>query len=298
MGTAVRVEIWQESPELARHASDAVFAEIRRIEQVMSPLIAGSELSQINQYSAQRPVVVSDELFQLLKTSKHISDISDGIFDISFSSVGYLYDFRAGKKPSEQQIEQLIDKIDYTAILLDDKNHSVSFKHDGMKLDLGGIAKGYAVDRGITILRSRGIEHAIVTAGGDSRVIGDHRGRDWMVGIQAPRNRSAVATAVPLSNAAISTSGDYERFFVEDGIRFHHIINPKTGDSARKLQSASVVGPEAVVTDALSTTVFILGIERGLALIEGLPEYEAILIDQHSKMHYSSGFQPAGSGNR
>ncbi|MBV1915768.1 MAG: FAD:protein FMN transferase [Pseudomonadales bacterium] len=298
MGTAVRVEIWQENPNLAKRASDAVFTEIRRIEEVMSPLIAGSELSQINQHSAQRPVVVSDELFQLLKTSKHISDISDGIFDISFSSVGYLYDFRAGKKPSEQQIEQLIDKIDYTAILLDDNTHSVSFKHNGVKLDLGGIAKGYAVDRGIAILRNQGIEHAIVTAGGDSRVLGDHRGRDWMVGIQAPRNRSALATAVPLSNAAISTSGDYERFFIEDGIRFHHIINPKTGDSARKLQSASVIGPEGVMTDALSTTVFILGIERGLAFIEGLPEYEAILIDQHSKMHYSSGFMPAGSGNR
>ena len=261
----------------------------------MSPLITGSELSQINQYAAQRPVTISDELFQLLKISKHISDISGGIFDISFSSVGYLYDFRAGKKPTEQQIERLVSKIGYTAILLDDTTHTVSFAHDGMKLDLGGIAKGYAVDRGVAILRDQGIKHAIVTAGGDSRVIGDHRGRDWMVGIQSPRNRSAVATAVPLSDAAISTSGDYERFFIDDGIRFHHIINPKTGDSARKLQSASVIGPEATITDALSTTVFILGRERGLALIEGIAGYEAILIDPQSKLHYSSGFMPAGS---
>jgi thiamine biosynthesis lipoprotein len=263
----------------------------------MSPLIVSSELSQINILAAKHPVQISDELYQLLKVSKQISKISDGVFDVSFSSLGYLYDFRSGKKPSDQQIKKLVGKIDYQAIFLDDKTRSVSFGHSGMKIDLGGIAKGYAVDRGIEILRSQGIQHAIVTAGGDSRVLGNHRNRDWMVGIQAPRNRSAVATAVPLSDAAISTSGDYERFFIESGIRFHHIIDPKTGDSAREVQSASVIGPEATMTDALSTTVFILGIKKGMELIEGLPDYDAILIDQQSKLHFTSGLKAIDGSN-
>ena len=295
MGTSIKVEIWHEEQKQAIRASDEVFDEMRRIEGLMSPLIVGSELSKINLLAATRPVQLSVELYQLLQISKQISDISGGIFDVSFSSVGYLYDFRQGKRPTDQQIGQLVSKIDYRAIILNNKTRTVSFGHTGMKLDLGGIAKGYAVDRGIEILKGNGVQHAIVTAGGDSRVLGDHRGRDWMVGIQAPRNRTTVATAVPLSDAAISTSGDYERFFIDKGIRFHHIINPKTGDSARALQSASVIGPEATMTDALSTTVFILGVKRGLALIESLKGYDAILIDQHSKLHFSSGLQSAFS---
>ena len=261
----------------------------------MSPLISSSELSKINTIGANQPVVITHELFQLLKISKHISEISGGVFDVSFSSVGYLYDFRAKIKPTEQQIKQLINKVDYRAIVMNEPAHTVSFTHSGMKLDLGGIAKGYAVDQAIELLSSHGVAHAIVTAGGDSRVLGDHRGRDWIVGIQAPRNRSATATAVPLSNTAISTSGDYERFFIDNGVRFHHIINPKTGDSARAVQSASVIGPQATITDALSTTVFILGVERGIALIETLEGYDAILIDQQAKLYFSSGLMPASA---
>lgn len=293
MGTSIKTQIWHEDAEQAARASNNVFAEMKRIEAVMSPHIPDSELSNINLLAASAPVQVSMELYQLLKISKHISKISNGVFDISFSSLGYLYDYREGKKPTQQQIERLVGKIDYRAIILNEKNLTVSLKHSGMRLDLGGIAKGYAVDRGIEILRNQGIQHAIVTAGGDSRVLGDRRGRDWMVGIQAPRNRTAIATAVPLADAAISTSGDYERFFVEEGVRFHHIINPKTGDSARAVQSASVIGPEATMTDALSTTVFILGVKKGIDLIETVEGYEAILIDPHSKLHFSSGLQAA-----
>ena len=293
MGTTIRVELWHADPRQALEASNQVFAEMRRIDRLMSPFKTDSELSAINVSTSKEPVKVSSELFQLIKTSKRISDMSGGIFDISFSSVGYLYDYRAGKKPTDLQIKRLVGSINYRAIKLDETNSSISLEHGGMKLDLGGIGKGYAVDRSIEILRNLHIQHAIVTAGGDSRVLGDHRGRDWVVGIQAPRNRSVVATAIPLTDAAISTSGDYERFFIEDGVRFHHIINPKTGDSARLVQSASVIGPESTIADALSTTVFILGVKRGIELIETLPEYDVIFIDQHSKLHFSSGLQPA-----
>jgi len=158
-----------------------------------------------------------------------------------------------------------------------------------VRINLGGIAKGYVVERGIDLLRNRGVEHAIVTAGGDSRLLGDRRGRPWMVGIRDPREDGQVAISVPLADEAISTSGDYERFFDEDGVRYHHIIRPSTGDPASGVHSASVFGPDAVITDALSTSVFVMGVAQGLTLIGNLPDYESIVIDADGKVYYSDG---------
>jgi thiamine biosynthesis lipoprotein len=160
-----------------------------------------------------------------------------------------------------------------------------------VRIDLGGIAKGYAVDRAIDITRDCGIERAMISAGGDSRIIGDRGGRPWMIGIRHPRDSSGIALRLPLSDSAISTSGDYERFFIADGKRVHHIIDPDTGRSAGASWSATVIGPDALTTDALSTTIFILGAADGLALIESLDGFDAIVIDSGGKVHYSSGFQ-------
>ena len=162
---------------------------------------------------------------------------------------------------------------------------------------LGGIAKGYVVERGIDILRKRGIENAIVTAGGDSRLLGDRRGRPWMIGVRDPRADDEVAISVPLVDEAISTSGDYERYFEEDGIRYHHIIKPSTGEPAEGVHSATVFGPDAVITDALSTSVFVMGVDRGLTLIGTLPDYESIVIDASGRMFYSDGLTPPGAQN-
>src|SRR6185312_13927791 len=135
---------------------------------------------------------------------------------------------------------------------------SVRFEHEGMRIDLGGIAKGYAVDRGIAILQARGVQHAVVTAGGDTRIIGDRFGRPWVVGIRHPDDKNKVITRIPLVDTAMSTSGDYERFFDENGVRYHHIIDPKTGHSASKVRSATILGPTAMQTDGLSKTAFVL----------------------------------------
>ena len=152
------------------------------------------------------------------------------------------------------------------------------------------------MDRAIELLRDCGIFRAMVSAGGDSRIIGDRDGREWIIGIQHPRDPSGIALRLPLSDTAVSTSGDYERFFIENGERVHHIINPTTGRSARESWSATVIGPDAMTTDALSTTIFILGAVEGLALIESLAGIDAIVIDRNGKVHYSSGFQdPATS---
>jgi thiamine biosynthesis lipoprotein len=268
---------------------------MRRIDNLMSPYKPDSEVSRINQHAALAPVKVSEELFQLIQRANEFSKLSEGAFDITFASIGYRYDYRQHKKPSDQQIRDALsqDLIDYRNLIL--KNDSVQFAREGMKIDLGGIAKGYAVDQGINILKGCGIQHAIVTAGGDSRILGDRMGRNWMMGIQHPRQQAKIALTIPLSNTAISTSGDYERFFLEKNERIHHIINVKTGKSAKHSWSASVIGPEATATDALSTTVFILGAQRGLQLINSLDDYDAIVIDSKGVVHYSSGLQEPGS---
>jgi thiamine biosynthesis lipoprotein len=161
-----------------------------------------------------------------------------------------------------------------------------------VRIDLGGIAKGYAVDRGIAILADRGIRHGTVTAGGDTRILGDRIGRPWVVGIRHPDDRQRVIARIPLEDAALSTSGDYERYFDEDGRRYHHIINPRTGHSAGELRSVTIIGPDATTTDGLSTGVFVLGAERGLALIERLGDVDAVLVTRDGKVLYSSGLAP------
>lgn len=289
MGTVIRVELYHDDSSVARASINAVMEEMRRIDRLMSPYKADSELSQLNAHAAERAVQVSAELFELIKTSIHYSGITDGAFDITFASAGQLYDYRKGIRPSAKQLQQAIKKIDYHYLQLNERQKSIKYAQEGVRIDLGGIAKGYAVDNGIAILKRKGIRHAIITAGGDSRIIGDRKGRPWMIGIRDPRKSGSVKGTIPLIDSALSTSGDYERYFVRNGEHFHHILLPKTGTSAKALRSVTILGPDATTTDALSTSVFVLGPEKGMALVEKLAGIEAILIDQHDTMIYSSG---------
>jgi thiamine biosynthesis lipoprotein len=179
-------------------------------------------------------------------------------------------------------------------VTLDKGQGTVSFEQQGVRINLGGIAKGYVVERGVDILRQHGVENGVVTAGGDSRLLGDRRGRPWMIGIRDPREDREVAISVPLEDEAISTSGDYERYFDEDGIRYHHIIKPSSGRPVEGVHSATVLGPDAVMTDALSTSVFVMGVDQGLKLIGCLPDYEAIVIDADGQIFYSTGLADPG----
>lgn len=292
MGTRIAVEFWDEDKAHAEQCAEQVFSEMRRIDALMSPYKPSSELSRINQQAGGQAIQISEEMFNLLKKSLQMSQLSNGAFDITFSSVGHLYNYREGIKPSEQDIQQSLAAINYRYVLLDETNRSVRLARSGVRIDLGGIAKGYAVDNGIAILASCGIKGGLVSAGGDSRILGDRGDRPWMMGIRHPRKKDAVAVMLPLSNTAISTSGDYERFFIEDGKRYHHIISPRTGKSVASTWSATVIGPDATTTDALSTTLFVLGPEEGLQLIESLTGIDAVIIDAQGQMHYSSGLMP------
>jgi FAD:protein FMN transferase len=292
MGTAVRVELWSDDQEAGRADIRIVMDDMRRIDAEMSVYKDDSEISRINAHAAEGPVHVSAELAGLIQRALDFSVITHGAFDITYASVGYLYDYRKHIKPDDAAREKAVQAVDYHNVTVDLDADTVSFAKPGVRIDLGGIAKGYAVEHGAGILRARGVEHAIVTAGGDSRILGDRRGRPWMVGIRDPRNKEGVVTRIPLEDEAISTSGDYERFFEEDGVRYHHILNPKTGKSADLVRSVTIVGPDGTSTDALTKGVFIVGWQKGLELIDGLDGFETVIIDRDGALHYSKGFAP------
>ena len=295
MGTEVSVYLWSDDPEAGRQALEEVFDEAARIDRLMSTYKPESEISKINREAARAPVQTNDELFGLIRRSLEISVLTHGAFDITYDSIGQHYDFRERRRPDDETVAAGRALIDYRLIGLDKAAGTVFFERDGVRINLGGIAKGYVVERGADILRLRGIRNAIVTAGGDSRLLGDRRGRPWMVGIRHPREEGEVAISLPLADEAVSTSGDYERYFDEDGIRYHHIIRPSTGAPAEGVHSATVIGPDAVFTDALSTSVFVMGVEAGLQLIGTLPDYESIVIDAVGRVFYSDGLTPPDS---
>ena len=291
MGTEVSVLLWHDDPVAGELLVEQVFAEVHRIDQLMSTYIDDSRISDINRRAASEPVPAGDELFQLIRRSLDISVLTLGAFDVTYESVGQHYDFRNRQRPDDTTVAEERKLINWKFVELDQASGTVSFREQGVRINLGGIAKGYVVERGITILRMNGIEHGIVTAGGDSRLLGDRRGQPWMVGIRDPRKDGQVAISVPLEDEAISTSGDYERYFEENGVRYHHILTPSTGVPASGVHSATVFGPDAVFTDALSTSVFVMGVDKGLRLIGSLPDYESIVIDADGQIYYSDGLQ-------
>jgi thiamine biosynthesis lipoprotein len=291
MGTEISVRLWHEDPQRGEEIVEQVFAEAARINALMSTYLEDSRISEINRRAADEPVLAGEELYNLIRRSLDISVLTRGAFDITYDSVGQHYDFRERRRPDEKTVEAERKLINFRFVELDQAAGTVTFLEQGVRINLGGIAKGYAVERGVHILRVNGVRHGIVTAGGDSRLLGDRRGQPWMVGIRDPRNDGQVAISVPLEDEAISTSGDYERYFEEGEIRYHHIIEPSTGAPAGGVHSATVLGPDAVLTDALSTSVFVMGVDQGLRLIATLPDYESIVIDDQGRIYYSDGLR-------
>lgn len=292
MGTRIVVELWATDKAQGNAAIEAVLAEMRRVDEAMSTYKPTSELSIVNARAAQEAIKISPELFDLLATALDYSRITDGAFDVTYASVGYMYDFRKHVRPDEKQIAAALPGINYRHVELDPKNSTVHFARPGMRIDLGGIGKGHAVDRGIAILQARGIDHALVSAGGDSRIIGDRFGQPWVVGIRHPDRKDEVIARIPLEDAALSTSGDYERYFDENGVRYHHIIDPKTGHSASKVRSATIIGPTATRTDGLSKTAFVLGPEKAIEIYNRLDDIDAVLVTPEGKVLYTKGLAP------
>jgi len=293
MGTRITVELWADDKEKADRAIDAVLDSMRHVDETMSTYKPASEVSLVNVKAADGPMPITKELFDLLTAAREYSVITEGAFDITYASVGYMYDFRKHVRPSEGQIEKALPAVDYRHVLLDPKKQTVQFSQKGVRIDLGGIAKGYSVDRGIDVLKSLGFTRAYVSAGGDSRIIGDRFGKPWIVGIRDPtKGEGAVIARIPLVDAAISTSGDYERYFEENGVRYHHIIDPHTGHSASKVRSATIIGPYATRTDGLSKTAFVLGPEKAMEIYNRIDDIDAIIVKLDGTVIHSKGLEP------
>jgi thiamine biosynthesis lipoprotein len=225
----------------------------------------------------------------LLARANEFSELSSGAFDITYAAVGHLYDYRQRIRPSEEALARARAAVGWRYLHVDTAARTVRFTREGMRIDLGGFAKGHAVDNAATILHRHGIRHANVSAGGDSRVIGDRRGRPWTIGIRDPRRAGEMVAVLPLEDVSISTSGDYERYFDADGVRFHHLIDPSTGRSPSSVHSVTVLAEDGLTTEALSKTVFVLGVEKGLRLVESQPGVDAIVVAANGALHYSSG---------
>ena len=290
MTTKIALQLFHNNADEADGIAAKVFAEFDTIESAMSSYQERSELSHLNRSAYCQPVQISPALYEVIDQAQRISTLTNGAFDISFSSLGYLYNFRTRKQPNEGQRAKLAPVIDFNSIILNPTERSVQFSDARLRLDLGGIAKGYAVDRGISILKSYGVTSARLSAGGDMYLLGDKRGKPWLVGVKDPRKLDQEAVVLPLSEVAVSTSGDYERYFIDDdGERVHHIISPNSGKPAKGVQSVTVIGPRTIETDALSTAVFVLGVEDGLALINALNDIDVVIVDDQRQLHYSNG---------
>jgi thiamine biosynthesis lipoprotein len=296
MGTAIRVELLCHQRAAGEAAIDAVMDEMHRIDRAMSPYREDSELSRINREAALKPVPLSEEMFRLIARAKDFSRLSAGAFDITYAAVGRLYDYRRGMRPDAVTLAEAREAVGYQQLELDACNRSLWFARPGMCIDLGGFAKGHAVDNGAAILRAHGIRHAIVTAGGDSHILGDRCGLPWTMAIRDPRRPGEVVAVLPLQDVAVSTSGDYERYFEADGVRWHHLIDPATGLSPASIHSVTIIADDGLTSEGLSKSVFVLGLERGMRLVESMPGVDAVVIDAKGQLHYSSGLLDGSAG--
>jgi len=291
MGTRCDVELWSEDKAKGEAAIESVFADMRRFDDMMSTYKPESEVSYVNAHAAQQPVKISRELYDLISTSLEYSVITHGTFDVTYASVGYLYDYPNHIRPDDATIRAKLPAVNYRHVHLDPAAGTVSFDAPGVRIDFGGI-KGYEVDRGIALLQAAGVTHAMVNAGGDTRIIGDRFGKPWIVGIRDPDDKKKIVVRMPITDAAMSTSGDYERYFDEGGVRYHHILDPKTGKSPHKVRSVTIIGPTATRTDALTKSVFVMGAREGIAFIDTLPDVDAVAITPDGKIWYSKGLEP------
>ena len=280
-----------EGDPLVREAFD----KVRALEKVMSRFVANSDVDKINQQAGMEPVEVDPRTFYVIEKSLYFSEVSQGKFDVTIAPLLSLWGFGTGEErepPADEEIEEALSLVDYQEIELDEESMTVFLPREGMALDLGGIAKGYIVDEIADFLEGEGVEHGTVNAGGDIRALGTRiDGNPWRIGITHPRDRENVIAVIPVSQEAIVTSGDYERFFTQEGERYHHILDPDTGQPAGEVMSVTIVAPDCITADSLSTAVFVLGVEEGIALLENMSQVEGMIVDLQEEIHVTRGLK-------
>ncbi len=271
---------------------DLAIAEVKRVEYLISDWIPTTQISRVNQNAGIKPVIVDKEVFELVERAIKVSQITSGAFDISYASMDKIWKFDGSMKtmPTDEAIKKSVSKIGYKDIILDKKEQTIFLKNTGMKLGMGGIGQGYIADKVKELLFSKGCSSGIVNVSGDINAWGKQPdGKPWTVGIVNPLNKNKIFATFPLENSAVETSGSYEKFVVFNGIRYTHIIDPRTGYPAQGVVSVSVFAKQTEIADALATGIFVLGVEVGLDLVNQLKGIECIIVDDKGKIHSSKG---------
>jgi thiamine biosynthesis lipoprotein len=288
MGTFVTITVYDEDKNKASGSIDKAFSEIERIDDLLSEYKNQSQVYILNDQGYM--IAPSPDLMYNIERSIYYGNFTNGSFDITVKPILDLFSesFKDyGEPPTDGQIKKTLLYVDYSKIRFSRANNIIVLQ-DNMKVTLGGIAKGYAIDKAIEVLQKNGIQHALVNAGGDMCAIGTKGDENWQIALQNPRDKKDYITIIQLNNRSVATSGDYERYF-DENMTFHHIINPKTGYSATELISVTIVADKAMDADALATSVFVMGKEKGLALIESLDNVEGLIITKDKEIIKSSG---------
>ncbi|MGE0710622.1 MAG: FAD:protein FMN transferase [Planctomycetota bacterium] len=293
MGTSLQITVLGPDVEVLERALREAVAELRRVEDEFTTW-RPSPLTRLNDRAGQGPQRCSHEAVVLIGRSLEVSELTHGAFDVTFYSVGKLWDFKAKppKLPSKEEVAAALRAVGYQKVKVDPERDTIELPA-GTKIGLGGIAKGYGVDRAMALIMKLGIRHAVVNAGGDLKALGKKHGQPWEIAIKHPRERDKVLAVLPVSNVCVVTSGDYERFFEHEGKRYHHILDPRTGYPSEGCMSATVTAPDAAFADALATAMCVLGPVEGLKVIDALPRVEAILVGLDGKVHFSKGLRRA-----
>ena len=293
MGTLVKITAVARSESVAQAAATAGFAEIRRLEELMSTWIPTSELSRVNTSAGVMPVSVSPETMTVAQGAIQVAEMTHGGFNIAIGPAVDAWNVIDGQRiPTEFELESLRPLVNLQAVHVDVWKQTIFLEKAGMRIDVGGIGKGYAADQAVMAMKKAGASAGVVALSGDIKTFGQlPGGKKFPVGIQHPRKEGEVLAFIDLEDEAISTAGDYERFFVRDGVRYHHILDPRTLQPARRCQSVTVIAREGIWADGLDTGIFVMGAESGMHLVEALPDVEAIIVDHEGLVHVSSGLR-------
>src|SRR5450432_239784 len=291
MGNRFQLSAVSESEELANIAIDAGIVEIQRIEKLLTTFSEESETAIINRNAGIKPVLVSKETFELIQRSTRISEITQGAFDITYGSADkrlWNFDSSMSKLPDAATASKMVRLINYRNVLLNHQDFSVMLKEKGMRIGFGGIGKGYAAERAKLMMKRKGIESGIVNASGDMTTWGlQPNGEPWTIGIADPNAKERLFSYMNITNKAVATSGNYEKFIMVNGQKYSHTINPKTGLPVRGIKSVTILSANAEIADAMATPVMIMGIRAGLDMINQINDLEAIVVDDHDNVYVS-----------
>ena len=293
MGTLVSITAVGPTTQDANQAINAGFEEIKRLEQLLSNWIPESELSRVNAAAGRNPVIVSPETMTVVRRSLQVAEMTDGAFNIAIGPAIAAWGVSAEPRiPAADELEALKPLMNLDAVHADVWERTIYLEKAGMRIDVGGIGKGYAADQAVMAMKKSGAVAGVVALSGDIKTFGRlPEGKKFSIWIRHPRKEGAMLAEIDLQDEAISTAGDYERFFEQEGIRYHHILDPHTLQPSRGCQSVSVIAKEGIWADGLDTGIFVMGADRGMELVEQLEDVEAIIVDRAGKVSISSGLR-------